>query len=688
LTTRIFSFVALFVWPTVALSASAADGPAERWSELSDLRQVSGKWTTQDGMWIGAADGGDVFARSEETVTDFVMEADIRLIAGQGAAAVVFRANADLSRLYAVTLDHRLGVLRLFKWPDPVVLKDVPAKLTAGTTHRVRVAGTGARITAELDGQPLIDVTDAAHARGFLGLNVFGFGGPASATFQNVRFQRTKDSIEGQIQQTEEMIANSRELAHKFQEDPQRPRYHFLPPSAWLNDPNGAIYWKGRYHVFYQHNPDGGYWKWMQWGHASSTDLVHWVHHPIALTPTHGGPDREGCFSGGVVVHDGVPTFIYHGVPDGTCLATSTDDLLLRWTKHPENPVITPKKIPGKFQVYDPCAWKQGDSWFALCGRIEHGRDIAYLFRSPDLVRWEYLHPFYESNGRWTDDGEDCAVPDFFPLGGKHVLTFASHARGGQYYIGRYEHDRFLPEQHGRMNWPGGSTIAPITLLDGRDRRVLFVWINEQRTVPRCRASGWAGMLALPRVLSLGTDGQLHIEPVPELNVLRMDCRSQSDRSLTADDDLTLEGIQGDSLEIACTLEPGGAAEVGLRVRCAPDDAEQTTIAFRPGDKTLAIDTRRSTQDPDVGVALTQTFLADKTTRIQVAPLELAAGEPLRLRVFLDRSIIEVYANGRQAVTQRIYPSRPDSLQVRAFSRGGPATLRTLDAWTMAPAGL
>ena len=104
--------------------------------------------------------------------------------------------------------------------------------------------------------------------------------------------------LEAEIQVTEDLIARARRLREAFRNDPHRPAYHFVPPSGWMNDINGAIFWRGRYHIFYQHNPDGGYWKWMQWGHASSVDLVHWVHHPIALTPTLNGPDREGCYSG------------------------------------------------------------------------------------------------------------------------------------------------------------------------------------------------------------------------------------------------------------------------------------------------------------------------------------------------------------------------------------------------------
>jgi len=506
-------------------------------------------------------------------------------------------------------------------------------------------------------------------------------GKAASASVQS----QSDDAPAAQVQRSEDSLKHLFALRERFAVDRHRPCYHFLPPAAWMNDPNGAIFWKGRYHVFYQHNPGGAYWRWIQWGHASSADLVHWVHHPIALSPTPGGPDRDGCFSGGAVVAGGVPTLLYHGVPDGTCLATSRDDLLVRWTKHPANPVITPKKVRGDFAVYDPCAWKQGDTWYALCGRVDPaGGDTAFLFRSKDLVAWEYLHPFYKSLRRWTDADEDCAVPDFFPLGDKHVLVFASHKRGGQYYVGRYADDRFVPEGHGRLNWPGGSLIAPISMLDGKGRRILFAWVNEQYREERSRIAGWAGTLTLPRLLALDAHGRLLFEPAPELAVLRMDHRRAADTALAADAETTLAGIQGDALEIALEMESAGAVEYGLKVRCSPDGAEQTVIGFSPGEKALKVDVRRASLDPD---AIPLAFpAADKSVRVQSAPLELAPGEPLRLRLFLDRSILEVYANGRQCVTQRIYPSRADSLQVRLFSRGGPSIARRIEAWPMAPA--
>ena len=156
-----------------------------------------------------------------------------------------------------------------------------------------------------------------------------------------------------------------------IESDHQRPRYHFLPPANWLNDPNGLIQWNGHYHMFYQYNPNGPFHGTIHWGHAISDDLVHWEHLPIALAPTPGGPDEDGCWSGCAVDDDGVPTLIYSG-PAGraqrACLATSADGLLT-WQKYPGNPII-PAPPPGMHLVgfRDHSVWREDDGWYQLIG--------------------------------------------------------------------------------------------------------------------------------------------------------------------------------------------------------------------------------------------------------------------------------------------------------------------------------
>ena len=119
-----------------------------------------------------------------------------------------------------------------------------------------------------------------------------------------------------------------RDLRAKLAGDRHRPLYHFIAPANWMNDPNGAFFWKGKYHLFYQYNPNGPFWGTIHWGHAISSDLVHWEDLPIALVPSKDGPDKGGCWSGCVVDDNGVPTALYTGLePQTVCLATGDDEL-------------------------------------------------------------------------------------------------------------------------------------------------------------------------------------------------------------------------------------------------------------------------------------------------------------------------------------------------------------------------
>ncbi|MFH1009460.1 MAG: glycoside hydrolase family 32 protein [Candidatus Latescibacterota bacterium] len=467
----------------------------------------------------------------------------------------------------------------------------------------------------------------------------------------------------------------------RFVADPHRPLYHYLPPANWMNDPNGAIFWKGRYHLFYQANPDNPFWGNIQWGHAVSGDLVHWEDLPMALVPDPDGPDRDGCFSGGAFVKDGVPTLIYHAYHKegrgGNCIATSHDDLLT-WQKDPDNPVIPSVGEEVEYRAYDPCGWREGDTFYALSGGTsKRGGDTAFLFRSKDLHDWEYLHEFYEPG--WEND---CAVPDFFPLGDRHMLLFASHKRGTQYYIGTYEDHTFRPETHGRMAYGGfvqANLCASITLSDDTGRRILFGWINEGRDEEAQKTAGWAGVMSLPRRLSLGSDLTLRIDPVTELEILRGEHRAFSDREVAADSRRMLDEAAGECIEIAAVFEPAasddpgrGAQAYGLCVRTSPDAEEETVLRYDREQHTLTLDVSRASIGDDAVCKIPET-----------GPLVLGEDEALQLRVFVDRSVVEVFANGRQCLTKRIYPSRSDSLGVGLVAQGGRARLRTLDVWQM-----
>lgn len=484
-----------------------------------------------------------------------------------------------------------------------------------------------------------------------------------------------------------ELIRSARDLREVIWQDPHRPAYHLMPPDGFFNDANGAIYWNGRYHLFYLARspvPDPertGEEKWVAaWDHASSRDLVHWIYHPPAIRPKLDGSTPRGIYSGGAIKYSPRPALIYHIPGQGTCISIAEDDDLIHWKELPENPVIRPHKEGDEFVVFDPCSWYEDGRYYALIGNKNHRPgyqgDCTSLFCSTDLVNWEYKGPFYKSRREWTDEVEDAACPDFYPLGDKHMLLMHGHRPYGQchYYLGRYENEQFYPEQHGRMNWPGGQISGPESLIDGDGRNIFFGWVREARA--EAMDHGWASVVSLPRVMSLRDDGALGIEPVPELETLRLNARRLENIQVPAGGEVTLDDVSGDCMELYMKIDPCDAKEAGVKLRCSPDGEEETRIAFVPGSGSLVISLEKSTLDEAADYA---------GATSQVAPFALADGEPLELRIFLDRSIMELFANGRQCLTQRIYPQRDDSTGVRLLADGGSMTAQVVEAWDMEP---
>ncbi len=341
-----------------------------------------------------------------------------------------------------------------------------------------------------------------------------------------------------------------------------------------MNDPNGPIYWKGVYHMFFQYNPNAAVWGDMHWAHAVSEDMIHWRHLPIALAPTPGWDDADGCFTGSAVDDRGTATILYTGVKttapelatlrDGVqnfrevqCLATSSDPQLRTWTKW-KTPVIEPPQDPRLAGFRDPFLWRgfdlagigrspprraaplqdggaaqsggtaQDDRWWYLgvgSGvRKEGGRVL--LYRSQDLRQWEYLHPL--ASGQWTgrdsvnlvDSGEMWECPDFFPLGSKHVLLYST-AGHVIWETGELDPKELVFHSQRRGILDHGAYYAQKTQLDAHGNRILWGWIPEKRPDDELRAAGWAGCMALPRVLSLSADGDLEMRVAPEVQSLR-----------------------------------------------------------------------------------------------------------------------------------------------------------------------
>lgn len=449
----------------------------------------------------------------------------------------------------------------------------------------------------------------------------------------------------------EKANASVAEAAPKAAADPHRPIYHLATAANWINDPNGPIFFNGEYHMFFQHNPYGRQWGNMSWGHAVSKDLAHWEHRPIALTPNPNSYDSGGIFSGCCVIDDkGVPTILYTGVsPEVQCIATSSDGMNT-WTKYEGNPVIPERPRDGLQGFRDPFAWREADAWYMVIGSgIDGEGGTALLYRSPDLRAWEYLHPLC------VGFGKNWECPNFFPLGDKHVLVVSPHGQV-RYSIGDYRDHKFAPGEWFPMDGSeGGPFYAPNCLEAPDGRRIMWGWVVSGGA----EEYPWCGSLTLPRVLSLRPDGRLGVEPAEELALLRGANMHFENIALAEKAPNPLAEVQSDCFELLADIDPGNCDQVGFEVLCSPDGKEKAQIVYD-------------------NVALRMTVGAHGGD-FQRLPGE----KTVRLHVFVDKSLIEVFVNGRVAFTSWHRPPNSECRDINVFVRGPGAVVQSLDIWEM-----
>ena len=284
-----------------------------------------------------------------------------------------------------------------------------------------------------------------------------------------------------------------------------RPLYHATSPECAMHDANGLCFYKGRWHLFYQAYPPE-YPK-QHWGHLVSEDLIHWIDLPYALYP---GPEHA-CFSGSSLVEDDRVIAMYHGTTVGNMIAVSDDDLLINWEKLTGTAVIDIDPKGMEYQVFDPCIWKEGEFYYSLSGGYLPYKDswkykaADFLFKSEDLVNWEYLHPFVEGD-IFTMPGDDGACPYFWPIGNKYIMLFFSHMSAGQFCIGEYdkENNKFIPEYHQRANHGilhEGGVHAPSATPDGNGGVVVIHNVNAGR-----KTGVMKSVMTIPRLITLEDD--------------------------------------------------------------------------------------------------------------------------------------------------------------------------------------
>ena len=447
--------------------------------------------------------------------------------------------------------------------------------------------------------------------------------------------------------------------------------YHLMHPGedSAPGDPNAAFYLDGTYHLHYilRHEWRGetSY----SFVHVTSPDLLHWTWQRTQLQPSFTG---HGMFSGtGFLTKEGRPAAIYHGQASGrNHIAIAKDRDLSAWHKpFAVEPLTASGQIP-EMRHWDPDCFLVGDTYYSISG----GHNPPVL-RSGDLRNWTYVGDFLSQDLPGTAIGEDISCPNFFPLGDKWMLLCISHPYGCRYYLGGWDaqNEQFVPERHERMNWrrPEQSLyaaldrdyFAPESLLAADGRRVMWAWLRSMHTDIAERT-----IQSLPRELSLAPDGGLRMKPLSELASLRYDPivindvlvepTDTDEAALGADPLLQLDG---DSFEIQITVDPAQIQRkrFGLQLFCDEGRAG-LPIVFLPEYGRLRVG---STEAP-------------------FSVSELDEGEDLVLRIYIDKYLVEVFVNDRQAVASAHMDYQLASF-LRPYSFHEPTTLRKVEIWRL-----
>ncbi len=493
--------------------------------------------------------------------------------------------------------------------------------------------------------------------------------------------------LEEQIEslKNDAVLAHFAECRATAKRDRYTPIWHFSNPNGGLNDPNGPCFWQGRWHLFYQHiMPLSENDRTIYWGHAVSRDLIHWCDLPDAIYPN---PEKE-CWSGSTWVEDDKVTALWYGFRGhgGLLCATADDPLLLNWNKiHPDPVILGQVGLCGDkpYDVYDPCIWKQGDYYYALAGChmpnpvTGHWMRVEYLFRSVDCIDWEYRHPFIKEDW-FSEINDDGACPYFVPFGDKHLLMHFSHARGPKFLVGKYdmENECFIPAFGARFNHFKCSGLhAPALVSDGKGGAYLF-----------CVIPG--GNMSMPYHLTLGGNGdELHVAPPEQIASLRKNHIHRENIDMRANQEVVIEGVQGDCLEIIARFDSSFVSVIEMKVLRSPDSEEYTKITFYRNRgawinwdnplSVLSLDCEHSSLNPPTDHSLLYVSAPD-TEEFRIEP-----DEGLELHIFLDKCLIDVFANDRTCIGKRVLPTREDSLGISVTAVGGDSKLLSLDVWEL-----
>ena len=468
-----------------------------------------------------------------------------------------------------------------------------------------------------------------------------------------------------------------------YQNDPHRPRFHLCPPGKWMNEPHAPVYYRDRFHIFYQANPHAPTWDHIAWGHLVSRDMIHWEDAPLALTPEGGTVSPDGCWSGSALVdRENKPRIYFTAGNDAVfpnqsvALATpaaGSDDRLLAWDQHP-TPLLR-QNIGWMGEFRDPFVWLENDTYFMLVGTgdEENGGGNAALYSSPDGMAWD-CHGMildYDFAENW-ELGHVWELPVLLPLRDEsgrvvcHILLLCACQIEGEivetyYFLGHWDaQSRHFEKLHTRarlVDLGKGVFTGPSGFVTPDDRSVLFTIAQGRRSFQAEQNAGWAHNGGMPVEL-FWKDGGLGVRPIREARSLRRACLAEGD-GLTAEAANAMLGAHpGDRLCLELTME-ADTGSVLLR-----SGREWLEVRYdRPSNRLLVLDEQRR----EVG-------------RFRGSVDEVSiGGEPIRFHCLLDHSLLEVYLNDVKSVSLRNYFTEPRYFQIRG-------SLSRLKLWELSSA--
>ncbi|VXC36162.1 Sucrose-6-phosphate hydrolase [Bacillus sp. 349Y] len=483
-----------------------------------------------------------------------------------------------------------------------------------------------------------------------------------------------------------------------------RHQYHLMPERGWMNDPNGFSYFKGSYHLFYQHYPYDTQWGPMHWAHAISTDLITWNHLPVALRPSE-AYDRNGVFSGSALQVGEEHWLYYTGHVDShldahydkelkkidpvnevegephirqvQCLAKSSDGLT--YIKYSGNPVINTDQVPVGIRLEDfrdPKVWQYDGRFYMVVGAKSEGH-IGYVlfYESDDGATWTYLNKL--TLGREYGTVWEC--PDLFELDGKYVLLFSPQEKyrvGNRYenihssmaLIGSFDHSSgtFSIESEQELD-QGFDFYAPQTLLTPDGNRIMMAWMKmwDMNDPLHKQGHGWNGSMTLPRELSL-RNGNLVQSPSQTITAYQKNRVDLGGFSLEGE--YSIEYLNGKSQRIDLQID--------MR------ESKRVTVSLFKGlrdNLKLILDRERNELTLDRSHSENRIEnMGTKNDYTRSATVDLAG--KVKLSIFLDVSSMEVFVNdGERVFTSLFYPH--DQSDGVVLSSEGSVLVEGLTKW-------